>query len=135
MLFDMVSSLLNAIQFEEPIDRSHMDDTDSIVDDSVMGTQKDLKQETTESCNQQDDQPPSTDSTATQRSDAVRDEWGHFADFQDELADESSFIPSCRVSLNPVARRSSHNKSSLQTLTEIAEDDNVDDDDMEEEDH
>ena len=23
------------------------------------------------------------------------DEWGHFADFQDELADEKSFIPSC----------------------------------------
>ena len=134
MFYDMVSSLLSAIQFEEPIDRSHLDDTDLIGDESVLGSQIDLKQETVESFIQQDDQPPSADSTTSQRSDAVRDEWGHFADFQDELADESSFIPSCRVSLNPVARRSSHNKTSLQTLTEIAEDDDVDNDDMDEED-
>eukprot|EP00529_Nitzschia_sp_RCC80_P031126 CAMPEP_0113489560 /NCGR_PEP_ID=MMETSP0014_2-20120614/26591_1 /TAXON_ID=2857 /ORGANISM="Nitzschia sp." /LENGTH=363 /DNA_ID=CAMNT_0000383299 /DNA_START=255 /DNA_END=1343 /DNA_ORIENTATION=+ /assembly_acc=CAM_ASM_000159 len=133
MLRDMVSSWLNAIQFEEPIDRSHMDDTDLIGGHSVRGADKDLGQTTTESSNQQDDQTTSADSTTLQRSDAVRDEWGHFADFQDELADESSFIPSCRVSLNPVARRSSDNKTSLQTLTEIAEDDDADDEDMEEE--
>jgi len=133
MLRDMVSSWLNAIQFEEPIDRSHMDGTDLIGDHSVRGADKNLGQTTTESSNQQDDQTTSADSTAIQRSEAVRDEWGHFADFQDELADESSFIPSCRVSLNPVARRSSHNKTSLQTLTEIAEDDDIDDDDMDEE--
>ena len=134
MLRDMISSWLNAIQFEEPIDRSHMHDAADLIDeDSAQQADNDLKQTTSKSSNQQDDQAPSAADTTVQRSDSVRDEWGHFADFQDELADESSFIPSCRVSLNPVARRSSHNKTSLQTLTEIAEDDDVDDDDIEKE--
>ncbi|KAG7349260.1 hypothetical protein IV203_011857 [Nitzschia inconspicua] len=47
-----------------------------------------------------------------------KDEWGHFADFQDELADESSFIPSCCHVPPP---RSSLKKGSSFTLAPLAE--------------
>lgn len=48
-------------------------------------------------------------------SDSV-DEWGHFAYFQDELADEKSFIPSCAP-----------RRASLETLDEDSDDNDFDD--------
>jgi hypothetical protein len=45
--------------------------------------------------------PSSSSSTTLESSNnnntGMKDEWGHFADFQDELADEACFIPSCAV--------------------------------------
>eukprot|EP00534_Pseudo-nitzschia_fraudulenta_P009774 CAMPEP_0201167202 /NCGR_PEP_ID=MMETSP0851-20130426/71467_1 /ASSEMBLY_ACC=CAM_ASM_000631 /TAXON_ID=183588 /ORGANISM="Pseudo-nitzschia fraudulenta, Strain WWA7" /LENGTH=350 /DNA_ID=CAMNT_0047448373 /DNA_START=230 /DNA_END=1282 /DNA_ORIENTATION=- len=64
-----------------------------------------------------------------------QDGWGHFADFQDELADESSFIPSC--SLSPIRNRAAVTPAvlpscvtTLETLTEghEEEDDDAGDD-------
>mmetsp|Transcript_13040 Transcript_13040/g.36708 ORF Transcript_13040/g.36708 Transcript_13040/m.36708 type:complete len:343 (-) Transcript_13040:1279-2307(-) len=57
-----------------------------------------------------------------------QDEWGHFADFHEELADESSFIPSCTKS--PLRGRSLRLSTvtppciaTLGTLTESQEED------------
>lgn len=56
------------------------------------------------------------------------DGWGHFADFQDELADEASFIPSC--SANPLRGRAASASAvpptcvtALETLAEGREED------------
>lgn len=49
--------------------------------------------------------PAQTTPTPTSNS---KDEWGHFADFKDELANESSFLPSCAP----------ERRSSLETLSE-----------------
>jgi len=56
----------------------------------------------------------------------VQDGWGHFTDFQDELADEASFVPSCSVG-GPlrisVALPPSSGVSALETLAEGREED------------
>jgi len=68
----------------------------------------------------------SSDDDNTERE---KDGWGHFADFQDELADESSFIPSCSAS--PLRTRavaavavSPCCATTLETLAEVREEDN-----------
>jgi hypothetical protein len=62
------------------------------------------------------------------------DGWGHFADFQEELADESSFIPSCSRSNNVVRPYRSvtppspdNQKGALETLTESREEEDEED--------
>ena len=62
------------------------------------------------------------------------DGWGHFADFQEELADESSFIPSCSKSNNVVRPYRSvtppspnDQKGALETLTESREEEDEED--------
>ena len=50
-------------------------------------------------------------SSSSSSGEGEEDDWGHFADFRDELADESSFIPSCSTS------------HTLETLTEGREED------------
>jgi hypothetical protein len=47
------------------------------------------------------------------------DEWGHFADFREQLADESNFIPSCSSALRSSLQNGS--SSGLTPLTEVAE--------------
>eukprot|EP00536_Pseudo-nitzschia_multiseries_P002455 jgi/Psemu1/5610/gm1.5610_g len=63
------------------------------------------------------------------------DDWGHFADFQDELADESSFIPSCSTS--PLRSRSMRlsavtTPSCAPTLETLAENQEEEDDEARE---
>ena len=78
---------------------------------------------------------PTEDTIPKQRGNSVRDEWGHFADFQEELADESGFIPSC--SKNPhrssrsIYRAPSSSTNTLTPLTEVHEEE----DEEEEEDN
>jgi hypothetical protein len=62
------------------------------------------------------------------------DGWGHFADFQEELADESSFIPSCSRSNSVVPSYRSvtppspnNQKGALETLTESREEEDEED--------
>uniref|UniRef100_A0A7S4ANN2 Uncharacterized protein n=1 Tax=Pseudo-nitzschia australis TaxID=44445 RepID=A0A7S4ANN2_9STRA len=58
-----------------------------------------------------------------------QDEWGHFKDFRDELADESSFVPSCTAS--PLPRRpmatSALSPSCIATLEALTEGQEEDD--------
>lgn len=58
-----------------------------------------------------------------------QDEWGHFTDFRDELADESSFVPSCTAS--PLRRRpmatSAVSPSCIATLEALTEGQEEDD--------
>jgi hypothetical protein len=49
------------------------------------------------------------------------DEWGHFADFQEELADESRFIPSCCRVPSPHSLLQKGSSSGLTPLTEVME--------------
>jgi hypothetical protein len=129
LLREVVTSWSDAIRFEEPIDRTCLHECGPSRDSLVVAD--DLDQTTTSTTTQSDEVKGSlrtANESSGQQNDVERDEWGHFADFQDELADESSFIASCNVSLNPEGRRSSRiTTTSLQTLTEISEDD-VDDD-------
>jgi hypothetical protein len=77
---------------------------------------------------------PETDSSLTSSSTssysdertAVKDEWGHFADFQDELADESGFIPTC--SRNPHRSSIKVSSSTLETLAEEVREDGEEED-------
>jgi hypothetical protein len=141
-MWGLMSSWSDALHldemFEEPIDRTYMmEDSNPTTDGSSIYYEPDstaimsedsnttVDQTTVFELQQNHEHNPAND-------DAVKDEWGHFADFQDELADESSFIPSCRVKLNPDGRKSSITATTLQTLTEIAEDDDDGDDNEEE---
>lgn len=67
-------------------------------------------------------------SSSDDNSEEDEDGWGHFADFQDELADESSFIPSCSVM--PIRTRTETSVAvspsciaTLETLAECQEED------------
>lgn len=67
-------------------------------------------------------------SSSDDNSEEDEDSWGHFADFQDELADESSFIPSC--SIMPIRTRTETSVAvsptciaTLETLAECQEED------------
>lgn len=54
-------------------------------------------------------------SSSSSSSEGEEDDWGHFADFRDELADETSFIPSCSARPSCV--------TTLETLAEGREED------------
>ena len=67
-------------------------------------------------------------SSSDDNSEEEEDSWGHFADFQDELADEASFIPSCSVM--PMRSRTETSVAAspscittLETLAECREED------------
>ena len=153
MIGNLVRSWSNAIQFEEPIDHNYLNSHPSSVDypsssynynnmsyDKSHSGDKDHDGRTNDTNDNpeehvrkaKDHDEGNTSNETVQQCETTRDEWGHFADFQDELADESSFIPSCRVTLTPDGRRSSITTTTLQTLSEVVEHD-CDDDDVEEE--
>lgn len=132
----------NAFQFEEPLERSRASRSSGLfpANDSIPRSLSALdqmvlnqQQRATTSEEQRDDLSSSNQELLTPMkladtsSHSSKDEWGHFADFQDELADEASFIPSC-CRLPPP--RSSLRKSSTSGLAPLAE---VDGDDNEEE--
>lgn len=57
-------------------------------DIAVQGVQEDFEEPPPD--------PPLSPARVTKTSNSEsKDEWGHFADFQEELADDKSFIPSC----------------------------------------
>jgi hypothetical protein len=58
------------------------------------------------------------------------DAWGHFTDFQDELADEASFIPSCSRS-SPPRKKSMLQPLSSSGLSPLAEETEGDEDEDE----
>jgi hypothetical protein len=70
----------------------------------------------------------SSSSSDDDNTESEQDGWGHFADFQDELADEASFIPSCSVralrsqAVSAVAGPPSC-ATTLETLAEVREED------------
>lgn len=73
----------------------------------------------------------SSSSTDDDNLESDDDAWGHFADFQDELADESSFIPSCSAShvrTRPVMIPAVPPSSLANTLETLAENQDEDED-------
>jgi hypothetical protein len=85
--------------------------------------------------------PETIDSTTTDDGEGITnintnnnnkdDAWGHFTDFQDELADEASFIPSCSRSLPP-RKKLTLQPSSTSGLSPLAEETEGDDEDEDE---
>jgi hypothetical protein len=86
--------------------------------------------------------PETIDSTTTDDGEGITnistinnnkdDAWGHFTDFQDELADEASFIPSCSRSSPPPRKQSTLQPLSASGLSPLAEETEFDDEDEDE---
>jgi hypothetical protein len=133
--FQFISDLYH---FEEPIERPATRTSSNLLQEQPYFTSLNDTRDMHESRSEEDLLTPfklvTPPSSATQSE--ARDEWGHFADFQEELADEKSFIPSCsRLSSSP-SRRGTLKKASntgLATLAEVREDDFEERDDEEEE--
>lgn len=174
----VLSSLSNAIHFEEPIDHTMMDMSlhdhaatpqDSLSSHSLQGNGSSLlmprngstasstmadhvrydmlyelqrhelemrdeahhvpETETSAALTDEDVIIPSTN--GSQQATTAKDEWGHFTDFQEELADESSFIPSCRRPAflpEEDSRIFVATSTALETLAEITEDNEEEED-------
>lgn len=128
----------NAFQFEEPLERrpsehcsSDRFPSDANISSSLpimMQEQRDDVSSSQELLTPLKLVPPAATETSS-----GKDEWGHFTDFQEELADESSFIPSCSR-FPPPPPRSSLQKLSSSGLTPLAEVQEKEGDDDEEED-
>ncbi|KAL3914969.1 MAG: hypothetical protein SGILL_005866, partial [Bacillariaceae sp.] len=106
-------SLSHLYHFEEPLERQPCQGSNSS-NDSVMHKSNSEELLLT---------PLKLVAASKQEAGGSKDEWGHFADFQEELADEASFIPSC--SRIPAGRSTLRKPSTsgLAPLAEVHEDD------------
>jgi len=124
-------ALTTAFHFEEPLERQPVADnhrgslifctsSQSMIHETMLEVQEKSKEELLTPLKLVTPAPSlaSSDDGSTDDASPAKDEWGHFADFQEELADESSFIPSCS---KVPARRRSNLDSSLSCLAPLAE--------------